>query len=152
MLAGTLRLHSKLAVSCCVGIIFSHVKLLTFYNKPHSLEREIKSSEDGVQLPYLHGGVTKNGRTHNPLTLPTVPVLVHVWVWVYILGDPQNVQLRYAKVQVQVQQLTFVCFLMCFQVALCTVGPTTARKCTLEPGENKHTLHLQLHTDYIYNF
>lgn len=33
---------------------------------------------------------------------------------------------------------TFVRFLMCFQVALCAVGPTTARKCALEPGDKKH--------------
>ena len=38
-------------------------------------------SEDGVRLP-IHGGVIENGRTRNPLTLFSVPVLVHVQVWV----------------------------------------------------------------------
>ena len=37
-------------------------------------------------------GVIENCRTHNPLTLWTVPLFVHVWVWVHILGDPQSVQ------------------------------------------------------------
>ena len=37
-------------------------------------------------------GLIENGRTRNPLTLWTV--LVHVWV--YILDDPQSVQLRNA--------------------------------------------------------
>ena len=32
----------------------------------------------------------------NPLTLRSVPVLVHVQVWVHIPGDPQSVQLRNA--------------------------------------------------------
>ena len=43
---------------------------------------------------YLHGGVIENGRTRNPLTLCSVPALVHVLVWVHIPGDPQSVQLR----------------------------------------------------------
>ena len=34
-------------------------------------------------------GVIENGHTHNPLTRWTLPVLVHVRVWVHILGDPQ---------------------------------------------------------------
>ena len=42
----------------------------------------------------LHGGVIENGHTHNPLTLWTLSVLVHVRVWVHILGDAQSVQLR----------------------------------------------------------
>ena len=50
-------------------------------NKPHSLAKKIKSSEDGVRLP-VRGGVIVNGRTRSPLTLWTVPVLVHVGVWV----------------------------------------------------------------------
>ena len=37
----------------------------------------------------LHGGIIESGRTRNPLTLRTVPVLVHIRVWVHILGDPQ---------------------------------------------------------------
>ena len=41
----------------------------------------------------LHGGVTENGRARNPLTLGSVPVLLHVQVWVHIPGDPQSVQL-----------------------------------------------------------
>ena len=44
----------------------------------------------------LLGGVIENGRTGNPLTLWTAPVLVPVWVWVHILGDPHSVQLRNA--------------------------------------------------------
>ena len=52
-------------------------------------------SEDGVRLPTLRG-VFENGRTRNPLTLCSVPVLVHVQVWVHIPGDPQSVQLRNA--------------------------------------------------------
>ena len=40
--------------------------------------------------------VIENGRTRIPLTLCNVPVLVHVQVWVHILGDPQSVQLRNA--------------------------------------------------------
>ena len=47
------------------------------HNKPRSLEREVKSSEDGERLP-IHGGVIENGHTRNPPTLWTVPVLVHV--------------------------------------------------------------------------
>ena len=38
----------------------------------------------------LHGGVTENGRTRNPLTLCSVPALVHVQVWVHLPGDPQS--------------------------------------------------------------
>ena len=38
----------------------------------------------------LHGRVIENSQTRNPLTLCSV----HVRVWVYILGDPQSVQLR----------------------------------------------------------
>ena len=41
-------------------------------------------------------GVIENGCARNPLTLCTVPVLVHVRVWVHIPGDPQSVQLRNA--------------------------------------------------------
>ena len=41
-------------------------------------------------------GVIENGRTCNPLTLWTVPVLEHVQVRVHILGDPQGVHLRNA--------------------------------------------------------
>ena len=44
----------------------------------------------------LCGGVIENGRTCNPVTLGSVPALVHVQVWVHILGDPQSVQLRNA--------------------------------------------------------
>ena len=44
----------------------------------------------------LHGGVIENGRTHQSLTLCSVPVLVHVGVWMFIPGDPQSVQLRNA--------------------------------------------------------
>ena len=40
----------------------------------------------------LYGGVIKNGRTCYPLTLCSVPALVHVQV--HILGDHQSVQLR----------------------------------------------------------
>ena len=32
----------------------------------------------------LQGGVTENGRTRNPLTLWTVPVLVNVRVWFWV--------------------------------------------------------------------
>ena len=45
---------SEKVVMSCVGIIFSHGKLK--HNKPHSLEREIKSSEDGVRLPTWSAG------------------------------------------------------------------------------------------------
>ena len=46
----------------------------------------------------LHGGVIENGHACNPLTLCSVPVLVHVHVqvWVHTPGDPQIVQLRNA--------------------------------------------------------
>ena len=37
----------------------------------------------------LHGGVIENGHARNPLTLCSVPALVHVQVWVHIPGDPQ---------------------------------------------------------------
>ena len=39
-----------------------------------------------MECSYLHGGVIENGHTRNPLTLRTVPVLVHVRLWVHILG------------------------------------------------------------------
>ena len=32
----------------------------------------------------------ESGRTHNPVTLWTVPVPVHVQVWVHIPGDPRR--------------------------------------------------------------
>ena len=44
----------------------------------------------------LYGGVIENGLTHNPLTLCSVPVLVHVQVWLHMPGDPQSVQLSNA--------------------------------------------------------
>ena len=37
----------------------------------------------------IHGGVIENGRACNALTLCSVPVLVHVQVWVHIPGNPQ---------------------------------------------------------------
>ena len=49
-----------------------------------------------MECGFVHGGVIENGRAHNPLTLCSVPVLVHVQVWVHIPGDPQRVQLRNA--------------------------------------------------------
>ena len=48
----------------------------------------------------LHDGVIENGRTCNPLTIWTVLVLVLVQVRVYVLGDPQSVQLRNATTTV----------------------------------------------------
>ena len=39
-----------------------------------------------TEYGYLHDGVIENGCTRNPLTLSSVPVLVHVQVWVHILG------------------------------------------------------------------
>ena len=57
------------------------------------------SSADGVQLPTWWGH-WKRSHTCNPLTLWTVPVLVHVWVWVHTLGDPQKVQLRNATTSI----------------------------------------------------
>ena len=42
----------------------------------------------------LHGGVIENVRARNPLTLCSVPALVHIRVWEHIPGDPQSVQLR----------------------------------------------------------
>ena len=44
----------------------------------------------------LQGGVIGNGRTRNLLALCSVPVLVHVQVWVHIPGDPQSAKLRNA--------------------------------------------------------
>ena len=49
-----------------------------------------------TECGYLRGGVIENGRTRNPFTLRSVPVLVHIRVWVHIPGDPQIVQLRNA--------------------------------------------------------
>ena len=46
----------------------------------------------------LHGGVIENSRACKPLTLRSVPVLVHVQVWVHILGGPQcSAQERYSS-------------------------------------------------------
>ena len=42
----------------------------------------------------LHGRVIENGRARNPLTLCSVPELVHVQACVHIPGDPQSVKLR----------------------------------------------------------
>ena len=44
----------------------------------------------------VHCWVIENGRMCNPLTLCSVPALVHVQVCVHIPGDPQSVQLRNA--------------------------------------------------------
>ena len=57
---------------------------------------EIQVSLRRWECGCLHGGVIENGCSRNPLTLCSVPVLVHVHVWVHILGDPQSVQLRKA--------------------------------------------------------
>ena len=38
----------------------------------------------------LHGGVFENSRTCSPLTLCSVPALVHVHVWVHITGWPSE--------------------------------------------------------------
>ena len=51
----------------------------------------------------LHGGEIVNGRACNPLS--SVPVLVHVQVWVHIQGDPQSVQLRNATTTTPSQSL-----------------------------------------------
>ena len=49
-----------------------------------------------MECDCLHGEVIENGRARNPLTLCSVPTLVHVQVWVHKPGDPQSVQLRNA--------------------------------------------------------
>ena len=75
-------------MSCCVGIIFSHGKLLT-YQASFS-----RNGDNPPECGYLHGRVLENVRTRDPLTLCSVHVLVQVQVWVHIPGDPQSVQLR----------------------------------------------------------
>ena len=59
----------------------------SWHNKPHSPENEIKSSEDGLQLPTWPGSLKMVAHAILALTLWTVPVLVHVRVWVHIQGD-----------------------------------------------------------------
>ena len=56
---------------------------------------EIKPSEDGSATAYMAGSL-KTVAQRNPLTLCSVPVVVHVQVWVHIPGDPQRAQLRNA--------------------------------------------------------
>ena len=62
-------------------------------HKLHSPEREIKPSEDGVQLPTWQGN-WKRSHTHS--ARPVQYLLVCVRVWVHIPGDPQSVWLRNA--------------------------------------------------------
>ena len=51
MLAGTLRLQSKVVVWGLSSVMF----MVSSRHKPHSPEREIKSCEGGVQLPTWRG-------------------------------------------------------------------------------------------------
>ena len=53
----------------------------------------------------IHGGVIENGRARNTLTLWTVPVLIHVRVWVHTLVDCRRVQLRNATTLVSLQKV-----------------------------------------------
>ena len=71
----------------------------------------------------LHGGVIENGRIRNPLTLCSVPVLVPVQVWVHILGDPQNVQLRNATTNLS----TVVVYVHCLVALPSMVCETVSR-------------------------
>ena len=63
-------------MSCCVGVIFSHGRLLT-HNKPHFTEREIKSSEDGVRLPTWRGSL----KTVAHATLSPCGLYLHLYMY-----------------------------------------------------------------------
>ena len=69
-------------------------------------------------------GLTENGRRRNPLTLRTVPVLVHVRVWVHTLGDPQSVQLRNNKLGILVTSTVFAQYMPQFYSACLYEKPT----------------------------
>ena len=56
---------------CLVVWGLSSATVSSWHNKPHSLEREIKSSGRSAAA-YINGGVIENGYTCNPLTLWTV--------------------------------------------------------------------------------
>ena len=53
----------------------------------------MKPFEDGAAA-YTWRGHFENGRARNPLTLCSVPVLVHVQLWVHTPGDPQSVNIQ----------------------------------------------------------
>ena len=82
-------------MSSCVEIIFSHSQLLT-YNKAHAfsgngdkiLRRRSAAAYEAGQLKTVAHAIL------SPYV--SVPVLVHVRVWVHIPCDPQSVQLRNA--------------------------------------------------------
>ena len=63
----------------------------SWHNDSHSLETEIKPSEDGVRLPTRRGN-WKRSRTQSSHPMPCA-CTCHVQVWVHIPGDPRSVQL-----------------------------------------------------------
>ena len=78
-------------------------------------KEDYNSSDDYSRCGCRHGGEIVNGRSRNHLTLWTVPILVHVRVWVHILGDPQSVQMRNATTT----QAKCVCVCVCVSVCVC---------------------------------
>ena len=70
----------------------------------------IPQSPPKTECDCLHGGVIENGCTHNPLTLCSVPALIHVQVCVHILGDPQcSAEERYNNNNTTVTLIPCVC-------------------------------------------
>ena len=77
----------------------------------------------------LHGGVIENGRAHNPLTLCSVPALVHVQVWGCTYWVTLGVQLRNATTT-KYRSVMFKSLCICFGYVMFLMSSLVVDSCS----------------------